>query len=72
MNLSWGSRKTWNFFADVDERGSFPDDLDTTSLALIAMPPSSKTVSAVLDKMAEHANNDGTFQVIIKFSPDKG
>ncbi|KAK6607569.1 hypothetical protein H4I96_03804 [Botrytis cinerea] len=26
------------------------------------MPPSSKTVSAVLDKMAEHANNDGTFQ----------
>ncbi|CCD33681.1 hypothetical protein BofuT4_P066400.1 [Botrytis cinerea T4] len=62
VNLSWGSRKTWNFFADVDERGSFPDDLDTTSLALIAMPPSSKTVSAVLDKMAEHANNDGTFQ----------
>lgn len=44
--------------------GSFPDDLDTTSLALTALQPtSSETVSSVLDTMAEYVNDDGTFQV---------
>ncbi|TEY44842.1 hypothetical protein BOTCAL_0344g00160 [Botryotinia calthae] len=71
INLSWGPRKTWNFFADVDERGDFPDDLDTTSLALIAIPPSSKTVFTVLDKMAEYANNDGTFQTYFDRSRER-
>ncbi|KAL7621715.1 hypothetical protein AAE478_009042 [Parahypoxylon ruwenzoriense] len=43
--------------------GLFPDDLDTTSLALKVLRPSStKTVSSVLDTMAEYVQNDGTFQ----------
>ncbi|KAI0380164.1 HAD-like protein [Hypomontagnella monticulosa] len=91
VDLSWGSRKTWNFFTgkmlprlstlhrtlwsgatnkDVLEGqavlipgGVFPDDLDTTSLALKALRPSStKFISSVLDRMAEYVNEDGSFQ----------
>ncbi|KAF3769353.1 HAD-like protein [Cryphonectria parasitica EP155] len=64
--LILGSKTTWNFFADepaLIPEGIFPDDLDTTSLALTALQPSSpKTVSLVLDTMAGYVNDDGTFQ----------
>ncbi|KAI5862500.1 Haloacid dehalogenase-like hydrolase-domain-containing protein [Durotheca rogersii] len=67
VDLSWGSRETWNFFADKSALipgGYFPDDLDTTSLALTALRPSSaKMISSVLDTMAKYANDDGNFQV---------
>lgn len=86
IDLSWGSKKTWNFSAGnrlkysidiqvidrvilTDETASisgclFPDDLDTTALALRALKSSSaQTISSVLDLMAEYVNNDGTFQV---------
>ena len=44
--------------------GSFPDDLDTTALAVRALEPSSpETISEVLNLMAEYVNNDGTIQV---------
>ena len=44
--------------------GYFPDDLDTTSLALQIIPPSdSERVSSLLEKMADYVNDDGTFQV---------
>ena len=44
--------------------GVFPDDLDTTSLALKVLPPSShEDVALLLDRMAELVNKDGTFQV---------
>ena len=44
--------------------GVFPDDLDTTSLALKVLRPSSAIlISSVLDRMAEYLNDDGTFQV---------
>ena len=44
--------------------GQFPDDLDTTSLALVALPPSSnKLISSILDNMAGYVNDDGSFQV---------
>ncbi|OTA90676.1 hypothetical protein M434DRAFT_22830 [Hypoxylon sp. CO27-5] len=66
VDLSWGSRKTWNFFTGktaLVPGGIFPDDLDTTALALTALPPpSTKTVMSVLDTMAEYVNDDGTFQ----------
>ncbi|KUI70175.1 Alpha-D-glucose-1-phosphate phosphatase YihX [Cytospora mali] len=65
VDLSWGSRETWNFFAGkiaLIPGGVFPDDLDTTALALRALRPPAKTVSPVLDKMAEYVNDDGTFQ----------
>ncbi|KAB8294828.1 hypothetical protein EYC80_006789 [Monilinia laxa] len=71
IDISWGSSKTWNFFVDKDERGYFPDDLDTTSLALIALQPSTKTVSSVLNKMSEYVNDDGAFQVIIMALPEE-
>ena len=42
----------------------FPDDLDTTSLALkVLRPSSSKTVSSLLDTMAQYVNDDGSFKV---------
>ncbi|KAH7322489.1 Haloacid dehalogenase-like hydrolase-domain-containing protein [Stachybotrys elegans] len=66
IDLSWGSKKTWNFFADeavLVPGGVFPDDLDTTSLALkVLMPRGSKRATALLDVMAEFVNEDGTFQ----------
>ncbi|KAH8202574.1 hypothetical protein TruAng_003285 [Truncatella angustata] len=72
IDLEWGSKKTWNFFVGENlsphepslvPGGYFPDDLDTTSLALSVLRPSStKTVTAVLDTMAEYVNDDGTFQ----------
>lgn len=44
--------------------GLFPDDLDTTALALRALKPSSaRAISLVLNLMAEYVNSDGTFQV---------
>jgi hypothetical protein len=44
--------------------GAFPDDLDTTALALkLLPPPSTETVSSVLDTMAKCVNDDGTFLV---------
>ncbi|KAI9150073.1 Short-chain dehydrogenase/reductase [Paramyrothecium foliicola] len=66
VDLSWGSKKTWNFFTEeavLVPGGVFPDDLDTTSLALkVLRPPSDKTMSSLLDTMAELVNHDGTFQ----------
>lgn len=44
--------------------GYFPDDLDTTSLALTTLPPNkSEDITSVLDKMIEFVNPDGTVQV---------
>lgn len=63
----------WNGATDKDATlgqaalipgGVFPDDLDTTSLALKALrPTSAKFISSVLDTMAEYVNDDGSFQV---------
>ncbi|KAI5917034.1 hypothetical protein F4810DRAFT_716849 [Camillea tinctor] len=66
VDLSWGSRKTWNFFTSqtaLVPGGFFPDDLDTTSLALKVLRPSStETVMSVLDTMAKYIKENGTFQ----------
>jgi hypothetical protein len=42
---------------------TYPDDLDTTALALKVLRPSSETTSLVLDLMASYVNDNGTFQV---------
>ena len=43
--------------------GLFPDDLDTTSLALTVLRPSStKKILSLLDMMANYVNDDGNFQ----------
>ncbi|KAK7743157.1 hypothetical protein SLS53_004242 [Cytospora paraplurivora] len=66
VDLSWGSKNTWNYFngeAALVPGGVFPDDLDTTSLALTVLRPSStEIVSSVLNTMADYVNDDGTFQ----------
>ncbi|KFA54738.1 hypothetical protein S40293_00763 [Stachybotrys chartarum IBT 40293] len=66
VDLRWGSRTSWNFFqgeAALVPEGVFPDDLDTTSLALtVLQPPSAETVPYLLDLMAGYVNSDGTFQ----------
>lgn len=43
--------------------GYFPDDLDTTSLALTVLRPHHEVVMSVLDHMLEYVNSDGTIQV---------
>ena len=43
--------------------GYFPDDLDTTSMALITLRPDAKLVTSLLDDMLTYMNPDGTFQV---------
>lgn len=43
--------------------GYFPDDLDTTALALIVLRPPPDIVSSVLNEMLEYVNSDGTILV---------
>lgn len=43
--------------------GYFPDDLDTTSLALQVLRPNPNVITSVLDEMLEYVNSDGTIQV---------
>ncbi|KAI1096659.1 Haloacid dehalogenase-like hydrolase-domain-containing protein [Rostrohypoxylon terebratum] len=64
-DLSWGSKKTWNFFAgetSIVPGNVLPDDLDTTSLALIVLRLPTEKVMSVLDVIAEYVNDDGAFQ----------
>ncbi|KAK7183120.1 hypothetical protein DPSP01_010905 [Paraphaeosphaeria sporulosa] len=59
------SKGTWNFFsgpATLVPGGIFPDDLDTTSLALAVLPPPQpEEVTSILDRMAEYVMPDGSF-----------
>ena len=43
--------------------GHYPDDLDTTSLALMVLRPQPDVVTSVLDEMLTYLNSDGTIQV---------
>lgn len=43
--------------------GYFPDDLDTTSLALMVLQPEKEVVTSMLDEMLEYVHPDGKFQV---------
>ena len=43
--------------------GYFPDDLDTTALALTTLRPHPEVVTSILDEMVEYVNSDGTIQV---------
>ena len=50
--------------------GRYPDDLDTTSLALMVLRPHPDVVTSVLDEMLRYLNSDGTFQVSHKKGSD--
>jgi hypothetical protein len=44
--------------------GFFPDDLDTTSLALMVLPPkNSEVATSILEKMSRYVNPDGSVLV---------
>ena len=43
--------------------GYFPDDLDTTALALTVLRPQPEVVTSLLDEMVGYVNPDGTIQV---------
>ena len=43
--------------------GYFPDDLDTTSLALTVLRPHPDVVTSVLDEMIKYVKTDGMIQV---------
>lgn len=45
--------------------GRCPDDLDTTSLALMTLKPHPELAASLLNEMAEYVNPDGHFQVSI-------
>jgi len=59
-------RTTWNFFHSGPTLTSsdFPDDLDTTSLALWNVASiGDETKHAVMDQMLEYMDEDGLFNV---------
>jgi hypothetical protein len=44
--------------------GYFPDDLDTTSLALVIQPPTQHDIiTSLLNRMAQYVNPDGSIMV---------
>ncbi|KAI0848056.1 HAD-like protein [Daldinia vernicosa] len=75
VDLCWGSKKTWNFFAGkpaLIPGDYFPDDLDTTALALQVLRPSpTEVASPILDMMAEYVKDDGAFQVYFDRSRER-
>ncbi|KAE8133596.1 HAD-like protein [Aspergillus pseudotamarii] len=53
--------RLWNFFSGDPKytSDSYPDDLDTTSLGLLTMPPHSEIVHSILDEMHNYVDEDG-------------
>ncbi|OOO05326.1 HAD-superfamily hydrolase subfamily IA variant 3 [Aspergillus oryzae] len=56
--------RLWNFFSGEPKYTSdaYPDDLDTTSLGLLTMPPDSEIVHSILDEMLDYIDEDGNVQ----------
>ncbi|KAL2812696.1 hypothetical protein BJX63DRAFT_432398 [Aspergillus granulosus] len=54
-------KRTWNFFmgAPTLTTDTFPDDLDTTSLALSIVPPAPEIASSVMNEIVSRLNKDG-------------
>lgn len=67
---------TWNYFigTPVLTQTDFPDDLDTTTLALMLLNKPDHIVHQALDRMLEYINEDGivlvcpahTYQLILE------
>ncbi|KAF9894654.1 hypothetical protein FE257_006542 [Aspergillus nanangensis] len=54
-------KRTWNYFIGGPNltTDTFPDDLDTTSLALSIVPPAPEIISSVMDEIVSRLNKDG-------------
>lgn len=42
---------------------NYPNDTDTTGLALVIMPPAPEVVHSILDEVLEYVNEDGIVMV---------
>ncbi|KAL4944607.1 hypothetical protein BDV06DRAFT_232858 [Aspergillus oleicola] len=56
--------RLWNFFSGKPKFTSktYPEDLDTTSLALVAMEYDAETANPILDEMLKYVDEDGFVQ----------
>lgn len=48
---------------------TYPDDLDTTALAFMAMDYDKEVVSSVMDEMLEYVNDEGVILVCNTSAP---
>ncbi|RAL03028.1 uncharacterized protein BO80DRAFT_492232, partial [Aspergillus ibericus CBS 121593] len=62
---------TWNFFQGTPcfTTSTFPDDLDTTSLAWLTLPAPKTIIDPLLDRMTTLVNSDGIFTTY--FTPSR-
>ncbi|KAI0663404.1 HAD-like protein [Cubamyces menziesii] len=61
--------RTWNFFRGKPLFSeSFPDDMDTTSVALTVLRPDRELVNSILDEMLEYVDADGIMQTYFDHS----
>ncbi|GIJ89298.1 hypothetical protein Asppvi_008235 [Aspergillus pseudoviridinutans] len=69
VNLEY-QQGSWNFFQGEPPSTSeaFPDDVDTTSIALMILPADDDTVNSVLDEISEVVSDEG----IVNTYFDKG
>ncbi|EXJ85862.1 hypothetical protein A1O1_06231 [Capronia coronata CBS 617.96] len=60
VNLTFYER-TWNYYIEkpLDTVEKFPDDIDTTSLAMILLPNDIEKANDILDEVLRHTNADG-------------
>ncbi|KAF2703163.1 HAD-like protein [Pleomassaria siparia CBS 279.74] len=60
-----GMDGTWNYFTDkpVGTTASFPDDVDTTSYAMLTLSPSVESANKILDQIIANRNSDNIVQV---------
>ncbi|KAJ5762333.1 HAD-like protein [Penicillium nucicola] len=63
VNVEVPSR-LWNFFSGKPKYTTedYPQDLDTTSLGMLAFPPEDATAHSILDDMLDHIDDDGSIQ----------
>ncbi|KAH9929606.1 HAD-like protein [Epithele typhae] len=61
--------RTWNFFRGKPLFSeTFPDDVDTTSVALTVLRPDESLVSSILDEMLQYVDADGIMQTYFDHS----
>lgn len=47
---------------------AYPNDLDTTSIAYLSMPPNEKIIHEILDEMLQFCNDEGIIMVCSLFT----
>lgn len=57
--------RLWNFFSGKPKYTSqvYPDDMDTTALALVVLSYDAKLAHSILDEILSYVDEDGLVQV---------